>query len=130
MHQVTLDKMQLLEIVRKNRGQHVAEFNDSYKGWLHQAEEKARDILTNIGSAKERYAQSGTADFRTPTFRELEEPESFANEYDRAMKMLELSVDGQIVLTRDEFANLVLDEWRWTESFKSKVAVYSRRRVL
>lgn len=127
MQQVTLDKGQLLNIIRKNRELHVSEYRETYEGWLHQLEEHARVVVDKITEAKLQYSQNHEPRLRCPSFGQLGEPESYESEYDRAARMLELSVDDHIVLTREEFSNFVLDEWRWTESFKSKVAIYSRR---
>jgi hypothetical protein len=34
-----------------------------------------------------------------------------------AIRMLELSVDNVITLNRGDFANLVQDEWQWTQQW-------------
>ncbi|HVY04859.1 MAG TPA: hypothetical protein VHB46_02680 [Burkholderiales bacterium] len=127
MHQVTLDKGQFLKIILKTRELHVTEYHETYEGWLHQLEEHAYLVVDRIAEAKLQYSHRREPCLRCPSFGQLSEPESYENDYDRAVRMLELSVDNRIVLTREEFSNFVLDEWRWTESFKSKVAIYSRR---
>lgn len=127
MQQVTLDKGQLLNIIRKNRALHVTEYRETYEGWLAQLEEHARVVVDRIAEAKVQFSKSQDSRLRCPSFGQLSEPESYESEYDRAARMLELSVDDHIVLTREEFSHFVLDEWRWTESFKSKVAIYARR---
>jgi hypothetical protein len=45
----------------------------------------------------------------------LPKPVDKAEEYDRAIEMLEMSVDEKITITSQEFRNYVKDKWDWTD---------------
>jgi len=51
-------------------------------------------------------------------------PVSYEDNYNRAIRMLELSVEEQIELEEQIFNQLVLDEWHWKQMFTSMNATY------
>ncbi len=51
-------------------------------------------------------------------------PVSYADEYTRAIRMLELSVEDIIEIQDSVFDQLVLDEWHWKTSFVASTALY------
>lgn len=42
-------------------------------------------------------------------------PEDHTDEYDKAIGMLEMSVDDTVLITHDEYRQYVLDEWFWKD---------------
>jgi hypothetical protein len=51
-------------------------------------------------------------------------PVSYADSYNRAIRMLELSVDTVIELEEQIFNQLVLDEWSWKRTFVANATMY------
>ena len=45
----------------------------------------------------------------------LPRPVDKSEEYDRAIEMLEMSVDIRVTITSQEFRNYVQDKWDWTD---------------
>jgi hypothetical protein len=54
----------------------------------------------------------------------LVQPADHTADYDRAIQMLELSVDDVITLTTADFANLVQDQWMWTQQWARSTSHY------
>ena len=52
-------------------------------------------------------------------------PVDQTGEDDRAIQMLELSVDDVIELGEDQFSNFVLDEWRWKQQVHTTNSMYT-----
>ena len=40
--------------------------------------------------------------------------------------MTEMSIDDTIILSEDEFAMYVMDQWRWKEAFNDSTLPYTR----
>lgn len=51
-------------------------------------------------------------------------PESSKEHYERALAMLDFSVDDEITLDETTFSQLVLDKWDWTHRFETNNAIY------
>ena len=51
-------------------------------------------------------------------------PLDHSAEYDRALKMVEMSVDDILELTEQEFATLVMDDWGWKQQFLTSNSRY------
>ena len=55
---------------------------------------------------------------------DLPVPHDHTAEYDRAIKMVEMSVDENLELTEQEFAMLVMDDWGWKQQFTASNSRY------
>ena len=55
---------------------------------------------------------------------DLPVPHDHSAEYDRAIKMVEMSVDENLELTEPEFAQLVMDDWGWKQQFTASNSRY------
>lgn len=55
----------------------------------------------------------------------LEYPRSHAEDYQKAIKMLELSVYDQVTLSLEEFNNYVMNDWKWIKPFDETVTTYA-----
>jgi len=101
-----MDRSKLLEIVRENEKQHEAMVADARKGYCEQAMEACAGFLKELESGK-----------TIRVYLSLRAPEDHTRDYQRAIKMLELTEQSQIELTERDFAQLVDDDWEWTESW-------------
>lgn len=117
MQEVTISKVKLLAVVEKNREQHIKEYNEAVVGYKEQAikkiEETMGDLVKKVNLLKDgQFIRIMGVSF------DLSAPKSFEDEYDQTIGMLNDSVDENIVLSREEYRNYMLDKWSWTESFK------------
>jgi hypothetical protein len=51
-------------------------------------------------------------------------PEDHTDDYERAIKMLDLDVREDIELTEQEFAQYVLDDWGWKDQWTTTNSAY------
>src|SRR3989344_633281 len=103
MKSVRINKPELLQRVRENRTNHYNTFEKSIRGYRDQVIQCLEKNLEDARKGRE-----------IRTFISLEQPINQTKEYDKAIKMLEVSVDDIIELTGAEFSNLFLDEWSWS----------------
>jgi hypothetical protein len=116
MKSVKLDRDELLEIVRENKEKHVADYREAVADYKKVA----------VALAKENLALARTG--RLEDIAKMKAlplaPTSYEDSYNRAIRMLELSVDELIELEEQVFNQLVLDEWHWKQMFSSMNATY------
>lgn len=116
MRSVKVEKAELLSIVRENKKKHVKEFDESVKDYKKAALKVAKEHVD--------LAKSGDLDQISKIRAMPARPTSYEKEYDRAIRMLELSVEDTIELEDDVFNQLVLDEWTWKHQFVASSALY------
>ena len=68
-----------------------------------QAAKEGRDIITNLN---------------------LVRPINMTQHYDRAIGMLSMSVDAEVEITQEEYANYVLDKWHWSDTICTNAMSY------
>lgn len=59
----------------------------------------------------------------------LTTPEDHTKDYDRAIQMVEWSIEDTIELDTRQFQQLVMDEWEWKERFDTQIAAYKMKVV-
>jgi hypothetical protein len=116
MRGVTIRTEELLHVLKENRDNHRAAFEKAQEGFKTTVEEELEKRL-----AEAREGKRFCASFSIP------EPVDQTPEYDMAIKMLEMSVDGQTELTASEFACYVMDRWAWKHGFSSINSVYAAK---
>lgn len=106
MENIKVKKEELVTILRDNRAKHRSEFEKALKNYRTSVigilEDKLKDARDNK-RVKHRI--------------ELEQPMDQTKDYDRALKMLEMSVDGVVELSEVNFAQYVQDDWSWKQQF-------------
>jgi len=116
MRSVKINKKELLGIVRENKAKHILEYNEA----VNDYKEAARKIVNyNVDKINE-----GTLESIAKCKSILGAPKSYEDEYSRAIRMLELSVEKEIDLDADVFNQLVLDEWTWKNNFALMASTY------
>jgi len=118
MENVKVKKGELLAKLKENLKAHVEEFKLAHAAWVEQTIAVHK---LQIKSLKETSNTSPDAKFGPV-------PTSQATSYERAIAMLEMSVEDEIVLDAHEFDQYVLDNWTWSHSFKSVSAAYNNVR--
>lgn len=116
MKSVRLDRDQLLEIVLENKEKHVAAYREAVIDY--------KKAVVNLTKENLALARTGRLEEIARIRSIPHAPESYEDSYHRAIRMLELSVDGQIELDEHVFNQLVLDEWNWKASFVAMGASY------
>lgn len=115
MRIVNLEKSKLLEIVQENKVKHIQEFNEAVEDY--------KKLVLKI--SKENLKKCKTEDVLTTLFKIYPTPpRSYEKEYDKAIRMLELSVDDIIEIEENIFNQLVLDEWGLKQSFVTSNSLY------
>lgn len=121
-HNMGLDSLKfartdLLAKVKANREKHVTEYATAMK-------EYRRDMIEflagKLSEAKEEQD--------VPHHINLIRPTEYTKHYDRAIAMLQMTVNTEIELEQAIFAQLVLDEWSWSESFLNGTSTYLNKR--
>lgn len=116
MNSIKMNRLNLLEIVRANKEKHIADFVEALADY--------KVLVLQIAQANLKLAK--TADLEQ--FKKIKvqpaTPTSYENEYVRAIRMLELSVDDIIDVEEDVFNQLVLDEWHWKNHFVASNTLY------
>lgn len=106
MHNVTVNRTDLLNKVSLNRDAHRKIFEEALEGYREQVIIELDGMLSDAKYGKRIRRQVS-----------LVEPMDQTKEYDRVIAMLKMSVDEKIDLDANSFANYVLDQWSWTQQF-------------
>lgn len=115
MNSVKMNRKELLKIVKDNAKKHVADYNESVEDYK----------VAVIKVAKENLKKANTGDLGSFKFRAMPQaPASYEDNYNRAIRMLELSVEDIIEVEEHIFNQLVLDEWGWKQNFVAQSALY------
>lgn len=116
MNSVKINRDELLKIVTENRSKHIADYEES---------------VTDYKAAAIKLAESNLELVKTGDLKEIVKfkslpaaPVSHEKEYNRAIRMLELSVETVIEIEEDVFNQLVLDEWGWKNAFVAASTMY------
>lgn len=116
MNAIKMDRLQLLVIVKENLEKHLKEYAESVEDY--------KAGVLKITTANMKLAKTGDTEKFAQIKSIPQAPRSYEKEYNRAIRMLELSVEEIIEIEEDIFNQLVLDEWAWKHSFVTAGALY------
>ena len=116
MKNVKMNRLELLKIVKENATKHVHDYDEAVQDYKIGVLKVAG---TNLKLAKTGELEKFAAFQRMPAT-----PVNYADNYTRAIRMLELSVEDTIEVEEHIFNQLVLDEWGWKQSFVAQSALY------
>ena len=115
MNSIKMNRLELLEIVKENKQKHIDAYAESIEDYKVAV---LKITTTNLKMAK-------TADLEQFKFKTIpSKPTSYEDNYTRAIRMLELSVEAIIDVEESIFNQLVLDEWGWKQQFTTLSASY------
>jgi hypothetical protein len=114
MKSVTVNKVEVLEILKKNKEGHRAQFLVAQEGYRKAVIKELDKMLSDARSNK-----------KVSTYINLPAPRDYTEEYEQVISMLEMSVEDNIVLTHSEFCNFILDNWSWTDAFTHSNKLYT-----
>lgn len=119
MRTVNIPWQKLLDIVKANREKHMTEWADAVRGWTTETAERL---------AEEALIFQDAVDNNFPLCIELSgferKPVDHIKEYDRLIKMIELTDEEHIELNEHEFDQYVNDEWAWKQDFTLSTQKY------
>lgn len=113
MDSVKVSRDELLSTLKKNRENHRKIFEEALEGYR---EEAIKELAEAINDAK-----AGKKIRRSLS---LVEPMDQTKDYDRVIRMLEMSKDTIIEISEIDFAQYVLDDWRWKDQFTASNSRY------
>lgn len=111
MNSVRVKREAILERIKENRDKHRAQFEEAL-------EDYRKGVLKELEEWLER-ARRGEKVRRATV---LTEPQDHTDDYNQIIDMLEMSVDDEIELTHQEFAQYVRDRWSWQGQFGTTMA--------
>jgi hypothetical protein len=115
MNKVRVNKEDLLAKLRANRAEHESDYKESKENYQKELVELLTTML--------RIAKAG---LKVETDIDLPEPVEYLNAYDRAIAMLEVSLDAEVELDANQFAQYWMDEWHWRDQFFASNSTYSQ----
>lgn len=115
MTSINVKRLDLLERLKGNRDKHRAIFVEAQEGYRAMAIAELDEWMAE--------ARAGKRIRRTLT---LVEPIDQTKEYDRAIQMLEMSIDETLLLSETDFQCYVMDEWHWKHQFNASNMRYSK----
>lgn len=118
MKKVNVDRDELLRTLCENRKNHIEKYETATKARKEEVKSYLTDVLNRIEN-KPDYSPKESIRFPLPA--------SHLADYDRAIKMVEMSVEPIIELDQTEFDQYVMDNWHWKGDFLTKSMVYGIR---
>jgi len=109
---VTVNRLDLLNILVKNRTQHAKIYEEAVEGFAEHARKKVESLLS-LCSGKE------------DIILRLEAPKDYTSAYDTVIGMLEMHEGETIELRASEFRKLAQDRWEWMDDFLLSNSRYS-----
>lgn len=110
---VSVDKNNLLQILKKNREQHESDYIKAKAGFKEELKAELEEKLRLLSIGED-----------VPLHFENRRPENNLKDYDEIIGMLEISVDESIELTAEQYRCYVDDNWSWKEMWSLSNSAY------
>ncbi len=117
MEMVTVKTTDLHQELSDNRNRHRRIFEEAQGHYREQAIKELDQMLAD--------AREGRVIKRMVI---LPEPEDHTDDYDRVLRMLEMSVHDETELSENDFEMFVMDRWGWERSFDTSTRAYNVQR--
>lgn len=119
MNDVRMPRQKVLDIMRKNRDQHVEMYNTAFSKWKQDYAQQIQDEADRInGMTLDDWDGKDTFYMTDPR------PHSYEDQYTEAIQMLEHDSRNEIVLSRSDYRRYVQDNWDWKENFMTSNSKY------
>jgi len=106
MEKITVQKEELLRQLKTNRDDHRRIFVEALEGFHREAIKELQDRMDDVLAGK-----------RRSIFITKQVPTDHTSDYDRSIRMVEMSIGETITLTERDFAQYVMDDWGWQKAF-------------
>lgn len=111
---IKANKSDLLVALKKNRETHAENYARAKEGFVKLLTKELEDKLDMIRKGE-----------RVPTLQfDNRQPEDHTDEYDEVIGMLEMSTDGTIQLSHQQYRCYVLDDWGWKQLWTASNTQY------
>jgi hypothetical protein len=110
-----VERNELLAVLHTNREKHRAIFEEAVEGYRKQTTEQLERCIARIKKGRLERVQIN-----------MPVPADQTREYERAIRMVEMTSESEIELSESDFASYVMDDWDWKRQFLSTNASYSR----
>jgi len=117
-----VDVAKIVEIIKKNKIKHVAEYSESAKGWFGKLEKEFADILTIANENKDDEVKSRLSRLHY----EFPKPVSHADSYDKILGLLAMSKDPTIELDMESYSRFIEDDWEWKNEHSTMYRNYQQ----
>lgn len=111
---MNFEKKELVSIVEDNRKEHRKIFEQAVKGYRKKVTKELEDHIERIKNGDLVYVSV-----------HYPQPADHTRDYDRLLKMLDMTKDDKIPLSETQFAQYVLDDWDWKRQFLTTNSSYS-----
>jgi hypothetical protein len=115
MEKIKVNKAELISTLEKNKARHRKIFEEACAGY---EKEVIRQLQDQLKRAK--------AGIRRSIYISIEAPVDQTKEYDRAIAMLNMSIDNEVMLSEKNFQCYVLDDWSRKQAFLRSSSPYSQ----
>jgi len=108
MEKIKVNKLNLLEVLNKNRNQHIEDYKlavEGYKILSKKALQKKLKELKNLND--ENYNEFSLY------FSHIEKPVSHEDDFDTVIGMLNITIETDINISASEYKQYYLNEWQW-----------------
>jgi len=102
---IKVRRIELLNILTDNKRIHIEEFNEAYEGFIRTS---ILELLSALKQARKR---------NIPPYLKFDKPVSHEEEYETVIGMLDMSVDEELYITKDQYKAYVQDNWTWKNAF-------------
>lgn len=114
MDKVIVKRDALLEHLHENRAAHQGIFEEAVEGYKAEAVARLERHLERVKKGRMEIVQVY-----------LEVPVNHTKDYDRIIRMVEMSVADEIELSQRDFSAYVMDDWTWKQQFLTSNSTYS-----
>jgi hypothetical protein len=114
MQNITISVNKLMDIVKENKIKHDYIFDTAVSGYWVKAEEVLKGKLAQVQKKEE-----------INNYLNLSYPSNHSDDYERVIRMLELTTDDKVNLTAKEFDNYVRNQWDWRNAFLLNYSGYT-----
>lgn len=114
MKALRFDKMFVSARLKENRETHEKIYKEAVEGYQKKAIELVTEKLEKL---KTNPVES--------TYIHLTIPSNHLKEYDRAILMVDQSLDIEVELSEEDYSKYIQDNWTWTRDFYTSNSSYS-----
>lgn len=114
---ITVKKSELLKTLKTNLETHKKDYKEAVEGFKKTAQEKLEEHLNILKTEGKVILTIG-----------LVVPEEYSKEYERIIRMLEMSTAEEITISETQFSQYVMDEWNWKRNFSVSSQMYGSKR--
>ena len=120
---------EVLSALESNRAQHKQVYEEAVEGYKAALIDAYKTAIADLDSAIRELEDKLPSSVYMGDRESIDYPSLVAphhlDEYDTAIKMLEMTTDEKIVLTQEQFHCYVMDKWSWSQAFVGANSAYT-----